>query len=280
MSCDTEEFACAAVVVAQMYDQMHNCDTKRRKWTNNWLLQQTNKGSYGSIFNELSEQTSKVGRHTESGVGDFPQPGRHFGHIHVDLVGPLPPSGGARHLLTVVDHSTRWPGATPMEEATASACAEALLSSWISWFGVPDHQKKVYGESLVVPGELITGDCHNLTVQRLRDTVGKFAPCQRTNTDRTTPFTPPSLSSTTHVFVRNDTVSPPLTRPYRGPFLMLKRNKKAFQLAIHGKNDWVSIDRLKPTLLEGDVGDTPQRSPQEMSPRSPPRPQESRMAAP
>lgn len=27
----------------------------------------------------------------------------------------------------------------PMEEATSSACAEALLSSWISQFGVPDH---------------------------------------------------------------------------------------------------------------------------------------------
>ncbi|XP_066968104.1 uncharacterized protein [Macrobrachium rosenbergii] len=33
----------------------------------------------------------------------------------------------------------RWPEAMPMEEATSGACAEALLSSWITRFGVPDH---------------------------------------------------------------------------------------------------------------------------------------------
>ncbi|XP_066950815.1 uncharacterized protein [Macrobrachium rosenbergii] len=74
----------------------------------------------------------------ESGIGDFPQPRRHFGHIHVDVVGPLPQSGGARYLLTLIGCSTRWPEATPVVEASTSACAEALLSSWISRFGVLD----------------------------------------------------------------------------------------------------------------------------------------------
>ncbi|XP_066952343.1 uncharacterized protein [Macrobrachium rosenbergii] len=43
-----------------------------------------------------------------------------------------------RYLLTVIDRSTRWLEAAPMVEASASACLEALLSSWISRFGVPD----------------------------------------------------------------------------------------------------------------------------------------------
>ncbi|XP_066968173.1 uncharacterized protein [Macrobrachium rosenbergii] len=103
--------------------------------------------------------------------------------------------------------------------------------------GNPSVAEKVYGESLVVPGELITEDWDNLTTQRLHNRVGKFAPCWWTYTDRTSPFMPPSPSSTTHVFVRNDAVRPPLTRPYRGHFLVLERNKKAFWVAVHGKDN-------------------------------------------
>ncbi|XP_068229426.1 uncharacterized protein [Palaemon carinicauda] len=63
---------------------------------------------------------------------------RRFRHIHVDLEGPLPPSGSAKYILTIVDRSTKWLEATPMSKATTHACAEALLSSWIRRFGVPD----------------------------------------------------------------------------------------------------------------------------------------------
>ncbi|XP_068250756.1 uncharacterized protein [Palaemon carinicauda] len=44
----------------------------------------------------------------------------------------------ARYFLTIVDCFTRWLEATLMTEATTHACAKALLSSWISHFGVPD----------------------------------------------------------------------------------------------------------------------------------------------
>ncbi|XP_064107951.1 uncharacterized protein LOC135216510 [Macrobrachium nipponense] len=76
---------------------------------------------------------------------------RRFRHIHVDIVGPLPPSNGARYLLAVIDWSKRWPEATPMSEATADACAEALLTNRTSRFGVPDNVTTDRGQSSGLP---------------------------------------------------------------------------------------------------------------------------------
>ncbi|XP_066967990.1 uncharacterized protein [Macrobrachium rosenbergii] len=124
--------------------------------------------------------------------------------------------------------------------------------------GNPSAAEKVFRKTLIFPGELITEDLDDLTTQRLHDRVGKFATCQQTYTDRTSPFMLPGLSSATHVFIRNDAVRPTLTRPYKGPFLVLERNKKAFRVAILGKEDLVSIERLKPSFLEEDIGGTSQ----------------------
>ena len=67
----------------------------------------------------------------------IPVPTRRFSHIHIDLVGPLPPSEGYIHLLTIIDRTTRWPEAIPMVNTSAKRCARALISNWISRFGAP-----------------------------------------------------------------------------------------------------------------------------------------------
>ena len=41
---------------------------------------------------------------------------RRFDHVHVDLVGRLPPSQNHRYLFTVVDRFTRWAGAIPLDD--------------------------------------------------------------------------------------------------------------------------------------------------------------------
>ena len=90
-------------------------------------------------------QSGKVTRHTELGIDDFHPPSRRFGHIHVDIVGPLPPSEGSQYLFTTIDRSTCWFEAVLISEASSSTCASALLSGWISRFGVPEHITSNHG---------------------------------------------------------------------------------------------------------------------------------------
>lgn len=81
--------------------------------------------------------SSKVQTHIRAPVTAMEVPEEPFTHIHVDLVGPLPPSRGYTHLFTIIDRTTRWPEAIPMSSTTAAACVDALVSGWVSRFGIP-----------------------------------------------------------------------------------------------------------------------------------------------
>lgn len=82
-------------------------------------------------------QQCKIHRHTSSELSSFP-PADRFQHVHIDIVGPLPPTRhGYRYLITMIDRLTRWPEAIPTDEITAEVVAKAIYEQWISRFGCP-----------------------------------------------------------------------------------------------------------------------------------------------
>uniref|UniRef100_A0A5K3FUD1 Uncharacterized protein n=1 Tax=Mesocestoides corti TaxID=53468 RepID=A0A5K3FUD1_MESCO len=73
-------------------------------------------------------------------------------------------------------------------------------------------------------------------------------------------FTPEELPTSTHVFIRRDAVRQPLQPIYDGPFRVLRREEKVFIVDHNGKEDAVSVDRLKPTSF--DMETSPNNKPQ------------------
>uniref|UniRef100_A0A0P4W2G7 RNA-directed DNA polymerase n=1 Tax=Scylla olivacea TaxID=85551 RepID=A0A0P4W2G7_SCYOL len=109
----------------------------------------------------LACQTVKVHRHTRTSLQPIPTSMDCFHTVHVDLVGPLPPSRGYRYLLTCVDRTTRWGAAIPMPDRTAETTATHFLSGWASHFGVPvtiitaqgvQFESRAWGELLAFLG--------------------------------------------------------------------------------------------------------------------------------
>jgi hypothetical protein len=77
-------------------------------------------------------ERAKVSRQHTAAVQPIAIPARHFTHIHVDIVGPLPAATcGSMYLFTVVDRSSHWLEALPMQDIATASCADALIAGWI-----------------------------------------------------------------------------------------------------------------------------------------------------
>jgi Integrase zinc binding domain/Integrase core domain len=84
-------------------------------------------------------QQSKVFRHVKLQPEHVPVPSRHFAHVHVDIIGPLPLSSGCTYAFTMVDRATRWVEVAPLTSITEQECAQAFLRTWVACYGVPSQ---------------------------------------------------------------------------------------------------------------------------------------------
>ncbi|XP_068234247.1 uncharacterized protein [Palaemon carinicauda] len=107
----------------------------------------------------------------------------------------------------------------------------------------------VYGDPLVISAKFFATatSCDNL--QRLHHFVGKFTPCCQTYKPPAKQHMLTDLHLATHVFLRNDTSNPPITPPCMGSLLEICCMLKELLINKCGKEDRVSIDRLKPVYL-------------------------------
>lgn len=113
----------------------------------------------------------------------------------------------------------------------------------------------VYGTTLRVPGEFFcTTTGHSIPypasyVEQLKIVMHKLRAAPPRRQQRKS-YVSPDLTSGTHVFVRHDAIRKSLQQPYDGPYKVLKRSKKHFTVLVKGRNEVISIDRLKPAYLE------------------------------
>ncbi|KAG4079634.1 hypothetical protein HA402_010414 [Bradysia odoriphaga] len=122
----------------------------------------------------------------------------------------------------------------------------------------------VYGQALKIPGEFFVDtpltDPANPSnfVDRLRMQMRSVKPVETSVHRQVHAQIPKELSTCSHVFVRIDRVKPSLNPRYDGPFRVVKRLRKGYLLDMNGRNDTVSIDRLKPafSILAVSSGET------------------------
>ena len=325
-----------------VFDTIHNLSHPGRDNTRKLISQKFVWHNMRKEINQWTKecipcQTSKIHTHVRSPIETFKVPDRRFSHIHVDLVGPLPPSDGFTHLITIIDRNTRWPEAIPLRNTSTKECVNALTYGWISRFGTPlemtsdrgsqftsalwaniaqrlgtrlhhttayhpqsngiverfhrtlkaalkarletpgwidelpwvllglrtapkedigvSSAELVYGEPLSVPGEFIpTGTTPWSSSDFLKNSrspeniIHSHAPTTQHCKPHST--VPRSLENTKYVFIRTDAHRGPLQRPYTGPYKVIRSGTKTFLIDIGGREELISIDRLKPAHVD------------------------------
>jgi transposase InsO family protein len=76
---------------------------------------------------------------------------------------------GSTYLLTMIDRTTRWLEAAPLKTMDARSCADTLVASWISRYGVPSQITTDRGRQFT--SALWTALCSRLGISHITTTA-------------------------------------------------------------------------------------------------------------
>ena len=113
----------------------------------------------------------------------------------------------------------------------------------------------VFGSTLIVPGEFVSPP------QRQHDSlITKFVP-KTTDFHGNSKCSPiKALDTADFVFVQVERHKTPLCRPYEGPFRVIGKGVKTFNIMKQNKEEVISIDGLKPAYLHNHIKLSPSQS--------------------
>ena len=74
---------------------------------------------------------------TQTPIKRYPPPTQAFEELNLDLIGPLPPSRGYRHILTITDRFTKGCFAIALPDTKSDTIATYFMNQYVSLFGVP-----------------------------------------------------------------------------------------------------------------------------------------------
>jgi hypothetical protein len=99
----------------------------------------------------------------------------------------------------------------------------------------------MFGAPLVLPGQLLQAAELPIAevVKKLRDL--SLPATRKLSYAQAAASVPPGLMTARYVYVRRGGVTPPLSPPYQGPFLVLASSPKFFCLQIGSREETVSV---------------------------------------
>ncbi|XP_065213391.1 uncharacterized protein LOC135840687 isoform X1 [Planococcus citri] len=184
--------------------------------------------------------------------------------LHGELIALL----GADHITTTAYH----PSANGIIERTHRRLKQALRCHKKTWTeALPvvllgfrsvcredfpySPAEALFGQSLRLPGEFF--ETHTTTstlplpayIDQLKTWFKEFRPCPAEHKTSRSFFVHKDLNTCTKVYIRVDKARKPLDCVYEGPYPVIQRHNKYFILDVNGKQNTVSIDRLKPAYF-------------------------------